>query len=290
MSWMKRQLYRPDLTVAVFFAIVVLVFLGSTVWTFTMSLTSSTLMPRFDFVGFGQYAKLFRNDRWLTSCLNMAIYGGLYILGSLAFGALLAILCDRRIRAESAFRTVFLYPLAVSLIVTGLAWRWLLDPTSGLPATLRAWGWSSFQFDWLVSPKTAIYTLVFASIWHSSGLVMVILLAGLRGVGNDLWNAIRMEGIPVWRAYLQVIFPSMVPVIGSCLVLLMSEVIRGYDLVVSMTKGGPGISTELPAKFAVDFFFARVNLGLASAASIVMLALSLILLAPMFIGQIRRRG
>lgn len=288
-TWLNRQAFRPDITVVVFFVVVALFFYGSIAWTFFMSLTRSTLIPSYEVVGLDQYVKLFTNQRWLVSCMNMVIFGVLYILGTLAFGMLLAVFADRRIKAESFFRTVFLYPLAVSLIITGLSWRWLLDPTTGLQALMRGIGWESFTFDWLTRPDRALYTLVIASIWHSAGLVMVIVLAGLRGIDNDLWKAIRMEGIPLWRAYCQVIFPGMRPVIASCVVLLMSEVIRGYDLIIAMTKGGPGISTEMPAKFAVDFYFARVNLGLASAASIMMLVLSLLLLTPYFISEFRRR-
>ncbi|TIS97509.1 MAG: sugar ABC transporter permease [Mesorhizobium sp.] len=288
-TWLHRQTFRPDMTVVFFFGIVAVFFYGSILWTGYMSLTRSTLMPNYNFVGFDQYIKLFTNHRWLVSCLNMVIFGVLYIVGTLAFGTLLAVFADRRIRAESLFRTIFLYPLAVSLIVTGLSWRWVLDPVNGLQGLVRGMGWENFTFDWLTDPNRAIYTLVIAGIWHSAGLIMVIILAGLRGVDEDLWKAIRMEGIPLWRAYLQVIFPGMRPVVASCVVLLMSDVIRGYDLVIAMTKGGPGIATEMPAKFAVDYYFARVNLGLASAASIAMLVLSLLLLAPYFYSEFRRR-
>ncbi|WP_245458083.1 MULTISPECIES: carbohydrate ABC transporter permease [unclassified Mesorhizobium] len=288
-TWLHRQTFRPDMTVVFFFGIVAVFFYGSIFWTGYMSLTRSTLMPNYNFVGFDQYIKLFTNHRWMVSCLNMVIFGVLYIVGTLAFGTLLAVFADRRIRAESLFRTIFLYPLAVSLIVTGLSWRWVLDPVNGLQGLVRGMGWENFSFDWLTDPDRAIYTLVIAGIWHSAGLIMVIILAGLRGVDEDLWKAIRMEGIPLWRAYLQVIFPGMRPVVASCVVLLMSDVIRGYDLVIAMTKGGPGIATEMPAKFAVDYYFARVNLGLASAASIAMLVLSLLLLAPYFYSEFRRR-
>jgi glucose/mannose transport system permease protein len=277
------------MAVMVFLAVVALFFYGSILWTGYMSLTRSTLLPNYTLIGFDQYWKLFANERWLVSCRNLVVFGILFVLGSLAFGTLLAVLADRRIRAESLFRMIFLYPLAVSLIVTGLSWRWMLDPVNGLQALMRSYGWESFVFDWLVNPDRALYTLVIAGIWHSAGLVMVIMLAGLKGVDGDLWKAIRMEGIPVWRAYVQVIFPSMRPVIASCIVILASEVIRGYDLIIAMTKGGPGISTEMPAKFAVDFYFARVNLGLASAASIVMLVMVLVLLGPYFYSEFRRR-
>ncbi|MCA0043718.1 carbohydrate ABC transporter permease [Celeribacter litoreus] len=287
--WFKRQMFRPVFTVVAFFAVIAIFFYGSIGWTFIMSLTKSTLIPRYDFVGFDQYVELMDNKRWIVSCINMVVFGLLFIIGSLILGSILAILLDRGIAGEGAFRTIFLYPLAISLIVTGLGWRWLLDPSIGIQAMVRDMGWDNFVFDWLTQPDRAIYTLVIASIWRSAGLVMIIVLAGLRSVDGDLWKAIRMENVPVWRAYVQVIFPGMRPVFASCIVLLMSEVIRGYDLIVAMTNGGPGISTEMPAKFAVDFFFARMNLSLASAASILMLLLSLLMLAPYLYSEFRRR-
>lgn len=289
-TWLHRQAFKPDFTIILFFGIVALFFYGSILWTGYMSMTRSTLLPNYDLAGFFQYERLFSDRRWIVSCINMVIFGSLFISGALILGMLLAVAADRQIRAESLFRTIFLYPLAVSLIVTGLSWRWLLDPVNGIAGLVHSLGWTSFSFDWLTNPDRAIYTLVIANIWHSSGLIMVILLAGLRGVDSDLWKAIRMEGIPVWRAYLQVIFPGMRPVIASCVILLMSEVIRGYDLVISMTKGGPGISTEMPAKFAVDYYFERVNLGMASAASIMMLLISLVVLIPYLYSEFRRRS
>lgn len=195
------------MTVVFFFGIVAVFFYGSIVWTGYMSLTRSTLMPNYNFVGFDQYIKLFTNHRWLVSCLNMVIFGVLYIVGTLAFGTLLAVFADRRIRAESLFRTIFLYPLAVSLIVTGLSWRWVLDPVNGLQGLVRGMGWENFTFDWLTDPDRAIYTLVIAGIWHSAGLIMVIILAGLRGVDEDLWKAIRMEGIPSGAPICKSFFP-----------------------------------------------------------------------------------
>ena len=287
--WFQRQMFRPTFTVVVFFAVIAIFFYGSIGWTFLMSLTKSSLMPRYDFVGFEKYGDLMDNKRWIVSCINMVVFGALFIVGSLILGSILAIFIDRGIRFEGVFRTIFLYPLAISLIVTGLGWRWLLDPTLGIQAMVRDMGWENFAFDWITEPDRAIYTLVIASVWRSAGLVMIIVLAGLRSVDGDLWKAIRMEKIPQWRAYVQVIFPGMRPVFASCIVLLMSEVIRGYDLIVAMTNGGPGISTEMPAKFAVDFFFSRMNLSLASAASILMLLLSLLMLAPYLYSEFRRR-
>lgn len=289
MRTLRSLAHRPDLTVVVFFALVALFFYGSVFWTGFMSFTNSTLLPNTNLVGLDQYQRLWSNPRWIVSSTNLVVYGVLYLAFALICGTTLAILLDRATVGVSIFRTIYLYPLAVSLVVTGLSWRWILDPVNGIQQMVRDLGWAGFTFDWIADPQRAIYTLVIASVWHSTGLVMVIMLAGLRGVDPELWKAIRLEGIKPWRAYLQVILPSMRPMVTTCVVLITANVIKGYDLVIAMTRGGPGISTELPAKFAVDFFFARVNIGLASAASIMMLLIVLVLLGPYFYSEFRRR-
>jgi glucose/mannose transport system permease protein len=289
MKALRRLAYRPDVTVMVFFLLVALVFYGSVIWTGYMSLTGSTLLPSNKFVGIDQYIRLWSNPRWIVSSTNLVVYGGLYLGFALACGTLLAVMLDRITAGASWFRTIYLYPLAVSLVITGLSWRWILDPVNGLQQLVRNWGWTGFTFDWLTDPQRAIYTLVIASVWQSTGLVMVIMLAGLKGVDPDLWKAIRLEGIKPWRAYLQVVLPSMRAMVTTCVVLITANVIKGYDLVISLTRGGPGISTELPAKFAVDFYFGRINLGLASAASITMLLMVIVVLGPYFYSEFRRR-
>jgi ABC-type sugar transport systems, permease components len=289
MQTLRRLAHRPAPVALLFFTLVLLFFFGSIFWTGYMSLTGSTLLPSDKFVGLAQYERLWSNKRWLVSVGNLVIYGALYLVFAVSLGTFLAILLDRAKFAVSLFRTIYLYPLAVSLIVTGLSWRWILDPASGLQQMVRNLGFESFSFDWLADPDRSIYTLVIASVWQSTGLVMVIMLAGLRGVDTDLWKAIRLEGIKPWRAYLQVIIPTMRPMLNTCIVLITSQVIKGYDLVISLTQGGPGFSSELPAKFAVDFFFARINIGLASAASIMMLLVVLLLLGPYFYSEFRRR-
>ena len=289
MRLLRSLAHKPSPTVVFFFALVALFFYGSVFWTGYISLTGSTLLPKYSLIGLHQYERLWTNTRWIVSSINLVIYGSLYLFFAIACGTWLAILLDRISFGGSVFRTIFLYPLAVSLIVTGLAWRWILDPVNGLQQIVRNMGWIDFSFDWIADPDRAIYTLVIASVWQSTGLVMVIMLAGLRGVDSDMWKAIRLEGIKPWRAYLQIILPSLRPMINTCVVLITAQVIKGYDLVISMTGGGPGISSELPAKFAVDFFFARVNIGLASAASIMMLMIVAVLLGPYFYSEFRRR-
>jgi len=260
--------------------IAVIVYVGTMVSTVELSFTRSKLLPIQKFVGLHQYERLFNDQIWLIAVRNLAIFGTLYVIGCLAFGSLLAVLLDRRLRGESLLRTIFLYPYALSFIVTGAVWRWILDPISGLAQTIRHLGWTSFSVDWLGSERLAIYAVVVAGIWQSSGLVMALVLAGLRGVDPDIWKATRIEGIPTWRVYVFIVAPLIWPMITTSIVLLAMSVVRSYDLIVALTNGGPGVSTDMPAKFIIDYLFTRTNVGLAMAAATMMLLAVTIVLMP----------
>jgi glucose/mannose transport system permease protein len=260
--------------------IIVVAYLGCMLWTARLSFTSSKLLPKLDFVGLAQYQRLFENERFILSIQNIVVFGVLYLVGALILGFLMAVFIDQRVRGEAAFRTVYLYPYSMSFIVTGLAWQWFLNPTLGLQKLVRDIGFTGFTFDWIVNQDMVIYTLVIAGLWHASGLVMAILLAGLRGIDADLWNAARVDGIPTWRVYLSVVIPLLGPMVVTVVVLLSVQVARLYDLVVAMTRGGPGIASEVPAKFVMDHLFERNNIGLATAAATVMLVTVVCLLAP----------
>jgi glucose/mannose transport system permease protein len=251
--------------------ITLVVFVGCLVWTVAISFTSTRGMPVFDFIGLGQYEDLWKSSRWQVSFRNMFIFGAGFISLSLVIGILLAILIDQQVRAENTLRTIFLYPHALSYIVTGLAWQWFLNPQLGLQKFAQDLGWTDFAFRILVDRNLAIYAIVAAAVWHSAGLVMAITLAGLRGVDEDIWKATRIEGIPKSRAYLSIILPMLGPAVTTCVMLLAFGVIRNYDLVVAMTNGGPGNATEVPAKFVMEYLFERQNAGLASAAATIML-------------------
>ena len=260
--------------------VVLVVYIGCMLWTVRLSFTSSTLLPKLDWVGLAQYSRLFANDRFMTSAENIVIFGALFITGCLILGFLLAVFIDQNVRGESVFRTMFLYPYAMSFVVTGVAWQWFLNPGLGLQKLVRDMGFTDFTFDWLVNQDMAIYTIVIAGLWHGSGLTMAILLAGLRGVDEDLWKAARVDGIPTWRVYTSVVLPLLRPMIVTATVLLATGVVKLYDLVVAMTLGGPGIATEVPAKFVMDHLFERNNIALGTAAATIMLITVVVLLAP----------
>ena len=234
-----------------------------------LSFTSSKMLPTLDFVGFDQYARLFSNARFLVSIENLVVFGALFLSGCLVFGFLLAAFIDQRVRAEGALRTIYLYPHAMSFIVTGLVWQWFLNPTLGLQKLMHDAGWQNFTFDWLVNKEMVVYTLVIAGVWQSAGLIMAILLAGLRGVDEDLWKAARIDGIPTWRVYFSIVLPILRPMLITSTVLLAIAVVKVYDLVVAMTRGGPGTASEMPAKFVMDHLFERANVGLATACATV---------------------
>jgi glucose/mannose transport system permease protein len=260
--------------------IVLVVYVGCMLWTVRLSFTSSTLLPRLDWIGLTQYSRLVTNDRFITSAENIVIFGALFITGCLILGFLLAVFIDQNVRAEGVFRTLFLYPYAMSFVVTGIAWQWFLNPALGLQKLVRDLGFETFTFNWIVSQDMAIYTIVIAGIWHGSGLTMAILLAGLRGIDEDLWKAARIDGVPAWRYYVSIVLPLLRPMIVTATVLLATGVVKLYDLVVAMTLGGPGIATEVPAKFVMDHLFERNNIGLGTAAATIMLITVVTVLAP----------
>jgi glucose/mannose transport system permease protein len=266
---------------------VVFAYLGTMVWTARVSLSNSRTFPSGDFAGFTQYARLFHNDRWLLSLQNIVIYGACFIAACMVIGLLLAIFIDQRVVAEGALRTVFLYPYAMSFVATGLVWQWILNPELGAQAVLHKLGFAHARFDWIVDQDWVIYTIVIATVWQASGLVMALLLAGLRGIDDELWKAARIDGIPRWRVYASIVVPMLGPSISTAFVLLFVMVVKLYDAVVAMTQGGPGTASEVPAKFIMDYLFGRANIGLASAASIVLLATVLAILTPFFYARSR---
>ncbi|WP_438753926.1 carbohydrate ABC transporter permease [Pararhizobium sp. O133] len=260
--------------------IVVFAYVGTMIWTIGISFTDSRMLPVARFAGISQYVRLFGSDRWLTSLQNMVLFGVMMIGISLALGFLLAVALDQRVRAEGFLRTVILYPYAMSFIVTGLVWQWILAPTLGIQETVRGWGFENFRFDWIVQKETAIYCVVLAGIWHAAGLVMAIMLAGLRGIDQDLWKASRIDGIKPWRFYLHIVIPMLRPSFISATVLLSLGVVKLYDLVLVLTGGGPGFSSDVPAKFVMDYLFQRQNIGLATAAATTLLITVLCVLTP----------
>jgi len=283
--------------------IVLFVFVGGTLWTVLFSFTNIKILPIFTpkqwmdgFVGFANYKRLFNSDRWMNcpaitkigqegwelKCTgampNMVTYAILAIIISISLGFLLAVMMDQKIRLEGVFRTIYLYPFALSFIVTGHVWAWIMSPEYGLQHAMRQLGWESFSFGWIADRNMVMYAIVIAGIWQGTGFVMALMLAGLRGIDEDIWKAARVDGIPAWRTYLQIVLPMMKPVMVTTFVLVASGAVRIYDLVVALTDGGPGISSDVPSRYIYQNFSA--NLGQSLSASTVMLVSMALVLIP----------
>ena len=256
------------------------VFVGGTAWTVTYSFTKSGLLPKLKWVGFAQYDRLWNTKKWLVAIENLAIYGICMLILMFLIGFILAALIDQKVRFENTFRTVILYPYAMSFVVTGLVWQWILNPEFGLERIVRDLGWESFEFNPLYNSEIAIFGVLIAGLWQGSGLVMVLMLAGLRGIDQEIWKAARIDGIPTWKTYILIIIPMMRPVFITTLVIVTAGIVKVYDLIVAQTSGGPGISTEVPAKYVYDAMFTAQNLGQGFAASTMMLLTVVIVVIP----------
>lgn len=277
-QWLRNKSAKIASLPMIFTALVV--FVGGTIWTVTYSFTKSRMLPKEKWIGFDQYERLWGSERWLVSLENLAIYGILALLFSFVIGFLLAALLDQKIRFENTFRTIFLYPFALSFVVTGLVWQWVLNPDWGVQNVVRSLGFESFVFDPLYTPEIVIYGVLIAGLWQSTGFVMVLMLAGLRGIDAEIWKAARVDGISKWKTYIVVIIPMMRPVFITTLVIVASGIIKLYDLIVAQTGGGPGISSEVPAKYVYDMMFLNQNLGQGFAASTMMLLTVMIIIIP----------
>ena len=249
-------------------------------WTTWISFTSATLMPSGDWVGLKNYTNVLATRNWKIAFDNLLIFGFGFVILTALTGLLLAILLDQRIRGENVLRSIFLYPLALSFVVTGTAWSWLLNPGMGVQKLVNDLGWTSFRFDWLVDRDMAIWTIVIAGIWQSSGFAMALFLAGLRSVEADLIKAAQIDGAGPFRLYTRVILPSLWPIVIAVMVILIQTGIRTFDLVRALTGGGPGIATQLPALVVYDFMFQRGQLGRGSAAAVMMLLTLAAVLLP----------
>lgn len=253
---------------------------GFTLWTTWISFTDSTLLPDYTFVGFKHYARLLGSRVFQVAYGNLVIYGIGFIVGAAALGLLLAILVDQKIRGENVFRTIYLYPMALSFVVTGTVWAWLLNPTIGVEHFVQGLGWASFKFGWLVDRDFAIYTVVIAAIWQASGFAMALLLAGLRSLDADMYKAAQIDGASPARMYLKIMVPAIWPIVVSVLVILLQIAIKTYDLVRALTAGGPGIATTLPTNVVYDYMFQRGEMGAGSAAAVMLLLSLLVIILP----------
>lgn len=284
-EWLERNI--PKMVLAPSFLAVLVFVYGFIVWTAWVSLTRSRLLPKYDIEGVIQYRRLFASPRWDTALTNLFIFGTLFIVISMVLGLLLAIMLDQKIRTEGVLRTIYLYPMALSMIVTGTAWKWIMNPGLGIEHMVRGWGFETFSFDWVINPDMAIYAVVIAGVWQASGFVMALFLAGLRSVDGEIIKAAQVDGIPSWRIYSAIIIPSMAPIFLSAFIVLAHLAIKSFDLVIALTGGGPGYATDLPATYMYAMAFSRGDIGQAASSAMVMMAVVFAIVVPYLYSELR---
>ena len=287
-SWLEKHL--PKIVLAPSFIAIILFVYGFIAWTAWVSFTKSRLMPKYDIVGFIQYDRLFDSPRWDVAINNLFIFGFLFILISMFLGLIIAIFLDQKIRIEGALRTIYLYPMALSLIVTGTAWKWMLNPGLGLEAVIKNLGFNNFTFDGLINPDYAIYTVVIAGVWQASGFVMALFLAGLRSVDQEIIKAAQVDGVPTVKIYTAIIIPSMTPVFLSAFIVLAHLAIKSFDLVIALTGGGPGYATDLPATYMYTMAFSRGDIGQAASSAIIMMIVVFSVVVPYLYSELRNKN
>ncbi len=281
-GWLPKLLITPS-------ALLTLVCVyGYIMFTVYLSFTDSTILPTLEWNGTASYTRLFGLENWSVSLANLGIFSGLYIVLTMMLGLSLAILIDQKVRAETGFRSIFLYPMALSFIVTGTAWKWLLDPGVGLEHTMHSLGWLSFSFGWIKDAEMAIYCVIIAAVWQTTGFVMAMFLAGLRGVDSEQVNAARLDGASPFQIYFRIIIPQLGPVFISAFVILAHMAIKSYDLVIALTNGGPGRSTWLPSVFMYQYTFTRNEMAVGAASSVLMLFGIAVVVLPYLYSELRK--
>ena len=280
--------YLPQIVVAPSFIATLFFVYGFILWTTYLSFTRSRMMPVTTWDGTRPYERLWANPVWWTAIENLLIYGVLYIGIASVLGLLLAVLLDQKIRAEGALRTIYLYPMAISFIVTGTAWKWILNPGIGIEKLVHDFGFTGFEFRWITDTRMAIYCVVIAAVWQSSGFVMAMFLAGLRGVDTEMIKAAQIDGASLPQVYRRIIIPLMRPVFLSAFVILAHLAIKSFDLVVALTNAGPGSATALPATFMYQMTFTRNEVAVGAASAVMMLMTVAAIMVPYLYSELRQ--
>jgi glucose/mannose transport system permease protein len=286
----RLQDWLPKLVLAPSLAIILVFVYGFILWTIYLSFTRSRLLPVYELAGFDAYERLWAQPNWWKAIQNLAIFGSLYIGVCIALGLVLAILLDQKIRGEGVLRPIYLYPMALSFIVTGTAWKWFLNPGLGLEKTMHEWGFSSFTFDWLVNTDMAIYTVVIAGVWQASGFCMAMFLAGLRGIDGEILKAAQIDGASTTALYRRIVIPLLRPVFLSAFIVLAHMAIKSYDLVIALTGGGPGNATELPSTFMYSYTFTRNQMAVGAASAVIMLMTICAIIVPYLYSELREKS
>lgn len=243
--------------------------------------------PDYTFVGLRNYVRLFANQRFQIDIHNTIVFTIVFIVACLGIGLLLAALLDMRIKGEAFFRNIFMFPLAISFIVTGVAWRWLESPSSGINLLFDKVGLGFLKSGWFTNPDIGILAVVIAAAWQMSGYVMAMYLAGLRGISEELREAARVDGANEWQVFRHIILPLLQPITLSAIIILGHISLKIFDLTKAMTGPGPGFSSDVPALFMYETTFFGNHFSQGAAIAIVLLVMVSVLIIPYLIYNAR---
>ena len=276
---------------------------GFIAWTFFISLTKwNSMIPDFTFVGLYNYGRLFQTLRFQADLRNTLVFTVLFLLACLTIGLTLAVLLDRGLRGEGFFRSVYLFPMAISFVVTGVVWQWLFNPRTGINLLFQALGLEFLQSRWYTDPTilfatpvgrikfgipVALIPVVVAATWQMSGFTMAMYLAGLRGIPDELREAARVDGASEMQIFRYVIFPLLRPITLSATIVLGHISLKIFDLVFTMTGSGPAFATDVPGIFMFETTFRGNHFAQGAAIAIIMLIMVALVIVPYLFYSIR---
>jgi len=260
-------------------------FIGATVRTSLVRWNNA--LPDYTFVGLHNYQRLFQLDRFQADLVNTLHFTAIFLAGCIILGLGAAVLLDQRLRGTLFFQNVYMYPLALSFVVTGTVWRWILNPNSGVNVILGNLHLDFLKSGWLTDTHTALNSLGIAAVWQMSGFCMAMFLAGLRGIPEELREAARVDGANEWQLFWRITFPLLRPITLSAVIILGHISLKIFDLVYVMTFGGPGYATDMPSLYMWIATFQQFLYSRGAAIAIVLLLMVAILIVPYLVWNLR---
>jgi len=280
-GWLRGDMLIAVLVLLPSMILVGIFIYGFIAWTFYISTVKwDSAVVDYTFVGLKNWIQLFKTPRFHSNLRNLIFYAGGFMSQCIVFGFLLATLLDQKIKGEALFRTVFIFPFAVSGIVTGVAWRWLMQPNTGINLLIQSLGFHDFQYGWFATPKWGMLSVTIAAAWQFTGYVMALYLAGLRGISYEVREAAAIDGAGTFAIYRYVIIPLLMPVTFVVIVLTGMNSIRVFDLVSSMGGSGPAFATDTLAFNMYQTTFGSYRFSLGATIGAFMIFLSLFLVIP----------
>jgi glucose/mannose transport system permease protein len=293
---------RKDMTKAFFVVlpsiVLVLIFVYLFIgWSLRVSLSQwDSAAPDFTFVGLKNYISIFSNTRFQYDLWNTLYFTILFLAITILAGLALALILERNIIGRGIFRNVFMFPLAISFVVTGVVWRWIFSPTVGVNSLLSAIGMKSLAWGWFTDPsrflgfRPALIPVVIAASWQFSGYTMAVFIAGLNGIPREMIEASQIDGASGYQTFQYVKLPMLRPIILSAVIFLGHISLKIFDLVYTMTGAGPGFATDMPGIYMFDTTFRGSHYGEGSAVSIVMFLMIAVLIVPYLISTFRKEA